>query len=133
MDIQVFEQKIEAAQSRLEQWLQKIEQTAPASDLLSEITEELTVGLEELQVAIEELYQQQEELEAANRETQAERERYLELFEYAPDGYLITDRWGIIREANRTATEMLRAKLKENKSDRVYSPKSPSKSASLLS
>ena len=107
MDIQVFEQKIEAAQARLENWLQKIEQTAPASDLLSETTEEMTVGLEELQVAIEELYQQQEQLQAANRETQAERERYLELFEYAPDGYLITDRWGIIREANRTATEML--------------------------
>ncbi|MBE9048647.1 PAS domain-containing protein, partial [Pleurocapsales cyanobacterium LEGE 10410] len=107
MDIKVFEQKIEAAQARLDSWLQKIEQTDTASDLLLETTEEMTVGLEELQVAIEELYQQQEDLQAVNLEVQKERQRYLELFEYAPDGYLITDRWGVIQEVNRSAGEML--------------------------
>ncbi len=107
MDIKIFEQKIEAAQVRLEDWLQRVEKTSPASDLLFETTEEMSVGLEELQVAIEELYQQQEQLQAANQAAQAERQRYLELFEYAPDGYLITNCWGIIQEANLTANKML--------------------------
>ncbi|MEM8829858.1 MAG: ATP-binding protein [Cyanobacteria bacterium P01_G01_bin.19] len=107
MDIKDFEQKIEKAQARLENWLQKLMEVSPNSERLSEATEEIMVGLEELQVATEELYHQQEQLETANREAEAERQRYLELFDYAPDGYLITNRWGIIQEANLTATEML--------------------------
>lgn len=107
MDLKIFEQKIEAAQARLEDWVQRVEQVASPSDLLSETTEEISVGLEELQVTIEELYLQQEQLQAANQATTAERERYLELFEYAPDGYLITNAWGIIQEVNQTAAKML--------------------------
>ena len=36
-----------------------------------------------------------------------ERQRYQELFEFAPDGYLVTDALGVIREANRAASELL--------------------------
>jgi len=32
-----------------------------------------------------------------------ERERYRDLFELAPDPYIVTDRRGVIREANRAA------------------------------
>jgi PAS domain S-box-containing protein len=107
MDIKIFEQKIEAAQARLEDCLQRVEQVASPSDLLLETTAEMSVGLEELQVTIEELYMQQEQLQAANQATTAERERYLELFEYALDGYLITNAWGIIQQVNQTAAKML--------------------------
>ncbi|MDJ0747226.1 MAG: PAS domain S-box protein [Xenococcaceae cyanobacterium MO_167.B27] len=107
MELKVFEQKIGIAQARLENWLQKIMDVTPTSDQLCQATEEIVVGMEELEVAIEELYQQQEELQAANQKAEAERERYLELFDYAPDGYLITNIWGIIQEANLTVTEML--------------------------
>jgi PAS domain S-box-containing protein len=69
--------------------------------------EELQVYAEELQVQEEELEQQNSELMAARREVEAERRRYRELFEFAPDGYLVTDPAGVIRQANRAAAALL--------------------------
>ncbi|TLY26112.1 MAG: PAS domain S-box protein, partial [Nitrospirae bacterium] len=63
--------------------------------------------IEELQVAEEELRAQNEELATARQAIEAERERYKDLFEFAPDGYVVTDAAGIIREANRAASAML--------------------------
>jgi len=63
--------------------------------------------IEELQVAEEELRAQNEELATARQSIEAERERYKDLFEFAPDGYVVTDAAGIIREANRAASAML--------------------------
>jgi PAS domain S-box-containing protein len=73
----------------------------------SEVLEELQTALEELWVAEEELRQQNDELVAARQAAELERQRYQELFEFAPDGYLVTDALGTIREANRAATAML--------------------------
>src|SRR3712207_1165815 len=64
-----------------------------------EALQELQVTLEELQVAEEELRQQNEQLAGAREEVETERQRYQELFEFAPDGYLVTSPEGIIREA----------------------------------
>ena len=107
MNIKVLEQKIELAQARLGDWLQQIVEI-PTTEHLCEVTDEIAVSLEELQVAVEELYLQQQKIQIANQQVEAERQRYLELFEFAPDGYLITNLWGIIQEANRTASEMLK-------------------------
>jgi two-component system cell cycle sensor histidine kinase/response regulator CckA len=41
------------------------------------------------------------------RDAAEERQRYRELFEFAPDGYLVTDIAGIILEANRTIGDMI--------------------------
>src|SRR5947209_1332568 len=41
------------------------------------------------------------------REAEFQRERYRELFEFAPDSYLVTDLNGIVREANRAACDLL--------------------------
>ncbi|CAA9401470.1 hypothetical protein AVDCRST_MAG94-5938, partial [uncultured Leptolyngbya sp.] len=38
---------------------------------------------------------------------EAERQRYQELFEFAPDGYLVTDAQGKIQEANLAAARLL--------------------------
>jgi PAS domain S-box-containing protein len=50
---------------------------------------------------------QKEQLEAAYREATEERLRYQELFDFAPDGYLVTDAHGIIQEANYAAAALL--------------------------
>jgi PAS domain S-box-containing protein len=62
--------------------------------------------MEELQVAQEELYQQNEELLEARQLVELERLRYQELFESAPDGYLVTDIYGKILNANRRAGQL---------------------------
>lgn len=69
--------------------------------------EELQAAHEELSVASEELQQQNEALAAARREVEAERQRYRDLFDFAPDGYLLTDPAGVIREANQAAAALL--------------------------
>lgn len=64
--------------------------------------------LEELHIAEEELRTQNDELLQAQDGLQQERGRYLEMFEHAPDGYLVTDRSGLILEANLAASILLR-------------------------
>lgn len=68
----------------------------------------LEVFLEELDVSVEELREQNEELRLTHHLLQRETERYRELFDLAPDGYVVTDSVGVIREANRAASELLR-------------------------
>lgn len=53
---------------------------------LQQIYQELTASNEELQVAEEELRQQYEELAIANQAAAAEKQRYQDLFNFAPDG-----------------------------------------------
>lgn len=68
--------------------------------------EELKLALEELQVTEEELRHQHEELLVARRAIEVERQRYHDLFEFAPDSYLVTDQNSVIREGNRAAATL---------------------------
>ncbi|HKB02908.1 MAG TPA: PAS domain-containing sensor histidine kinase [Gemmataceae bacterium] len=72
-----------------------------------ELGEALNVTLEELRTAEEELRTQNEQLATAYEVIAAERQRYHELFNFAPDGYLVTDAHGTIRDANVAAMELL--------------------------
>lgn len=63
--------------------------------------------VESLRVALEELHATQDELQAAREEAEAQRERYRDLFEFAPDGYLLTDDRGRIQESNLAAAALL--------------------------
>ena len=63
--------------------------------------------LEELAEARHQLRRQAKELEHAHRLLEAERERFRDLFEVAPEGHIITDPSGTIREANRGAAALL--------------------------
>jgi PAS domain S-box-containing protein len=73
----------------------------------NEAVEELREALEELRVADEELRAQNEELAAAHLEVETERRRYHELFQLAPDAYIVTNLAGIIAEANESASRLL--------------------------
>jgi PAS domain S-box-containing protein len=66
---------------------------------------ELGTASEELQVIVETLRQQNEELMANRATVEAERRYYQDLFEFAPDAYLVTDLQGMIRQANRVAVK----------------------------
>lgn len=76
------------------------------ADLL-ETVHHLATTVEELRVAEDEIRQQNEELQAAHQVIVAERLRYRELFDFAPEAYLLTDIYGLIHEANLAASELL--------------------------
>ena len=100
----------------LETWLDEAERKAaalPASrEELARTLCELRTALEEVAVADEELRVQNDELLATREALEAERQRYLELFESAPDGYLVTDPSGTIVKANRAAAALLNTSVK---------------------
>lgn len=69
--------------------------------------QELDAAKEELAVATEELTVQEEELTATAEMAVLWRRHYEQLFQLAPDGYLVTDLQGVIREANQAAAGLL--------------------------
>lgn len=79
----------------------------PEAQIVATHLEALRVALEELRVAEEELREQNEELMSARHSIEQERQRYQELFEFAPDGYLVTDIYGVVQEANQVAAVLL--------------------------
>lgn len=83
------------------------ESSLQQQNLLLAAFEECQTTLEELYVAEEELRQQNEELAATHEALEAERQRYQDLFEFAPDGYIVTDTKGTIQEANSAASRLL--------------------------
>ncbi|MEQ8962326.1 MAG: ATP-binding protein [Coleofasciculus sp. C2-GNP5-27] len=74
---------------------------------LAETVTELSTTLEELQAAVDEIQERNQEISAAHQATEAERRKYKELFEFAPDGYLITNASGIIQDANQAAATLM--------------------------
>jgi PAS domain S-box-containing protein len=105
MNPEELEQKLYIAQQRI--------------DLLSNHTNEfllqpdlLTVVLEEVSASLDDLQQQQEHLVAAQQTLEAERCHYQELFNLAPEGYVVTSAQGIIREANRAASTLFNIRSK---------------------
>lgn len=74
---------------------------------LTEALEEHSITLQELQVVVEELRLQNEELAAVRQVVEAERQCYQELFEFAPNGYLVTDPNAVILDANQAAADLL--------------------------
>jgi PAS domain S-box-containing protein len=76
----------------------------PAPDA---VATELSALAQELTVAHEQLRRQTVELETARHLLESERERFRELFELAPEGHIITNESGTIREVNRGAGSLL--------------------------
>lgn len=102
-------QKIEAMHRRLATLGHPAGGSAEQDAARLDVQQELSSALEELHEASEELHQQNEELIATRQAVEAERQRYQDLFNFAPDGYLVTNPEGIIQEVNRAAAAALDA------------------------
>ena len=108
MNVDTFAQQIQFMQGRLHNLYQGASASAQLQpDLLPLAFKELGIVSEELQVAVEELQQQNLELAFVQTALETERQRYQELFEFAPYGYLMTDTAGTIQEANHAAGNLL--------------------------
>ncbi|MEH2046478.1 PAS domain S-box protein [Nostoc sp.] len=108
MNIEKFIQRAEVLHKRLADLYQTASVLPWISpDLLPQAFKELYNTSKIVQLAAEELYQQNEELVKTRDWLEAERQHYQDLFELAPDGYLVTNREGIIQEANLSAAKLL--------------------------
>lgn len=110
MDETHFTQQIAGARQSIDALTAGIDPSLLESQpVLAEALQKLYTTVEELHVAEEELRQQNEELAAARGDLEMEVRRYHDLFEFAPDGYLVTDLKGVIREANHPACRIFNA------------------------
>lgn len=76
-------------------------------ELIEEALKELYYVLDELQASDEELRHQNQELSNTRQQVESERQRYQDLFNLAPEAYLVTDAKGKIQEANLQIASML--------------------------
>ncbi len=89
-----LDRKIAAAQRRV-------------SELRELLPEDSLLEAGERGRVLEELSNSLEEMAATRPAAEPDRQRYQDLFEFAPDAYLVTDDKGTIREANRSAAALL--------------------------
>jgi PAS domain S-box-containing protein len=105
----ILNRQIAALRSRADQLKDtgELRDAAFPDDLLMEALEELSTALEELQVTEEELQIQHEELLMTRQRLDEQRQIYEDLFNNAPDGYIVTDIKGVIQQVNRAASKIL--------------------------
>jgi PAS domain S-box-containing protein len=104
-EVQNPEADVAHALARFEALRARIREDAD-NGLLDIMVHELSTSLEELRVASEANREQSDALAATREALFAERRAFQMLFEFAPDGYLVTDRLGKILRANRMAGEL---------------------------
>jgi two-component system cell cycle sensor histidine kinase/response regulator CckA len=109
--IKNLEQAIAGAYQRLENLSLRAGEIGPEDNsttaVLEEAIGETAISLEELEVLAEELTQQNQELVATRHLLEVKSQCYQDLFNFAPDGYLLTDVNGVIQEANYAAAQLL--------------------------
>lgn len=103
MEKSILRRKAEAA---LAQGIEALVPGSLAPEAIDGTRERLQHVLHELQVYEAELDIQNQELRKAQAELEKSRDRYADLFDFSPLGYVILDGRGVIREINLTAAGM---------------------------
>jgi len=83
------------------------EQIAAILKAIAASLESIELSYEEMQTTLEASTVIEEELLQQSEQVVAERQRYYDLFQFAPDAYLLTDANGLILEANASARKLL--------------------------
>lgn len=99
------------AQERLDVLRSALRKSESEERSLLPCLEEASINLEQARMTHEELVASTEELRVTRAALEVERRRYEDLFELAPDAYLVTDAEGLVVAANRAAVTMLGAPL----------------------
>jgi PAS domain S-box-containing protein len=102
-----FLARLKIAQSQLQNFKRQTERTLNLQAQTPQTLPDLEKALEELRLAEGELALQYKQLVNTQTQLAHERLRYLQLFELAPCGYIVTDTQGNILEANHIATTIL--------------------------
>lgn len=108
-----IEKEIEATQQQLINIRENFARGSLSREQAKEAIQGFSLTLEELNVAIEELHTQNTSLITTRHALEVEHQKYLNLFNLAPESYIITDTKGVILEVNK-ATELL-LKIRQNR------------------
>ncbi|MEP0928461.1 MULTISPECIES: sensor domain-containing diguanylate cyclase [Cyanophyceae] len=92
--------RIDAVQQRALLLHQHASTSPIQPELMALALDDLSLVLEELRTAHEELISQNQTLADYRQQLEIERQRYQDLFNLAPDGYLVSDAKGIIQAGN---------------------------------
>jgi PAS domain S-box-containing protein len=106
-------QKMKEINTYLESLLDSGFQVDSDPEMKEERVTKSQILLEELQVTLEELHQTNEELGTTQTMLNQERQNYLDLFIFAPNGIVVTDVNGKILEANPAAARLLGKSLEK--------------------
>jgi two-component system phosphate regulon sensor histidine kinase PhoR len=104
LELDVLAQQLDALRERL-----TAAAGADVQPLVDEAIEDLRTTVEEFRVVDEELRAQNEELATAQLALEVERARLADLFDEAPDAYVVTDAHGKIVDANRPSARLFGA------------------------
>lgn len=107
MSIDQLRQQFESFKAQVEPLQDRLEANNASTPLAWEALHALDAALEELNAVHEHLREENETLLSTQLVLEAERRRYHDLFQFAPDCYLITDMRGVIRQANKAAAALL--------------------------
>ena len=115
MSTDVFDLYVQQSLEKLESLWQRSNiisnsenELSPQRQLLQESLAELSTSIEKLQLACETLRQQNEHLLANRQNLALEKQYYRQLFDSAPDCYIITTKDGTITEFNQKSSELLK-------------------------
>lgn len=98
-----------AGERSLELYRNVHESSLPSPDILSSALMELGFVSEALEGAIDEIAYKTKQLAILQAEIEAERQRYLDLLEFVPDGCFVTDAEAVILEVNRAGAALINA------------------------
>jgi len=111
VDLEEFYRQTQATRMRAAELYQQARKSlVQQQELLVTACEELYDALESLEVAGEALRQKHNNFTTFHELVELERQHFQNLFEYAPDAYLVTDMAGTIRQANCAAVKLLNTK-----------------------
>ncbi|MBD2034628.1 PAS domain S-box protein [Phormidium sp. FACHB-592] len=98
-----------AGERSLELYRNANDSSLPSHDLLSSALMELGLVSEALEGAIDEIAYKTKQLAIVQTEIEAERQRYLDLLEFVPDGCFVTDAKAVVLEVNRVGAALVNA------------------------
>lgn len=95
------------AEARLRERIDALELAMATPDTIEGTRDQLRQLLHEVQVYEAELEVQNQELRTAQSALEASRDRYSDLFDFSPVGYVILDKRGVVRQISLAGAEML--------------------------
>jgi PAS domain S-box-containing protein len=106
MDVNRLSRQLDGVRRQMYQLILATVSAGSTNEHLDAALDKLTDDLEDLQVGERELGLHDNQINHTEESLQVERRRYQELFEFAPDAYLVTDCSGVIQEANQVAAAL---------------------------